>query len=161
MGRNSELKQLWELSGKDQGHRPLLQRLRIPFEISASTFISQLILFRRVIGDDRFNHAIQALHENDLVDASRNWNFNYVLHTMQASQEEFEFGILLCVLLCVSKTGSLRLACAETAVRLRIGGRSFEAVVKHIDRLWRSEAGEVFREELGRKVRHQMSNDSC
>lgn len=134
-GRYAALKQEWE----DLGLRgQSLFNPSIQHQTSSSEFLAELGFLHEMTGDQRFYDAIIAVAEYALIDLDGNWRRDPATNVLPPPElEHLRDCTFLSVLSQVSRGSSLRKACAETVVKKRIFGHSFEAVCKEVERLYR------------------------
>ena len=138
----SELKAEWEAKGL---RGPSLLRPDIRHPVSAPQFLAELGFLTRLTGDRRFEDAVDAVAELGLIDEDCNWHRDPVTKMPPPPLENLKDIIFFKTQSSIEKGKTLRLACAEAAVKLGMFGHSFEAACKEIERLWRGyiKAGET------------------
>jgi hypothetical protein len=106
---------------------------------SSSVFLKELGFLHALTGDQRFEDVIAAIAEYELIDLEGNWRRDPATALLPPPElENFRDIIFVRILSLTRKGSSLRMACAQVVVEMRISGHSFEAACKEIERLYRS-----------------------
>jgi coenzyme F420-reducing hydrogenase beta subunit len=129
----------WWDEGVKQGTRAG-SRARLPsHSTTGGALITELRFLMRLTADQRFQSALVALQEHQLINAAGNWNKNARLDARRERRNER--GLADQVQFLITKHSlSIRLACAcavtDTLDELDDAG-SFDAAVKLVERAWR------------------------
>lgn len=129
MGHYEQLRAEW------QG-RPATKR-ELPHVVTARLFRSELrILFDRTL-DDRFDEALAALEDCNLIDSDGTWRRG-PQNSYPDDQLWNTAPIHEAIAKAISDGRSLRIACAMYVVDHIHSGSSFDAAVKQVERAYRS-----------------------
>jgi hypothetical protein len=130
----ADLKAKWE---RDAPRGRSMLRPLIKHRVTGPDFKKQLALLAEITSDSRFDDALEALAECELVDSQGNWCRDLGDRACWSLEmEDIRDHIFLRLERAIKSGSSLKLACAEIAA-LGVRGHSFEAVCKELERLWR------------------------
>jgi hypothetical protein len=130
-----ELRTIWEES-PGRGKRAALEQ---PHKITAKDLIAELNRLARDTYDFRFDWAIEALEENELIDENSDWRRGLV----SRAQSEIDSDLMAAMAEAVQKGLSIRIAAAGVAARNAVPAASFDAAVKRLQRLWHEHGDEA------------------
>ena len=134
MAQRARLKAHWEAKGL-RGRSML--RPEIKHRVTGPEMVAQLKLLAEVTSDARFEEALEALTDCEVIDGHGNWRRDMLDVCRTFEMDDIRDHIFLAVESRVERGCPIKRACAEVVVAGSLRGHSFEAVCKEVERLWR------------------------
>lgn len=133
MADRAELEAEWERKGL-RGRSIFYKE--VEHSVTAPDFARELKLLADVTSDHRFDDALAAITELELVNARGQWRRDIAANSDFLAVVPRDY-IFLAIEKALQRNCSLRLACAEAVVVGSLRGHSFDAACKEVERLWR------------------------
>jgi hypothetical protein len=106
--------------------------------VTAGRLMDELVLLYNLTRDVRFHDARKALWQNELLTSRGAWRKNFDGERAALARKGHYDNVALIVWGRIKSGTSIRRACAESVAVTGIGGHSFEATCKEVERLYRS-----------------------
>jgi hypothetical protein len=140
----AKLEQLWKQNRKTEFGPamqelfsfPLAPELKRPKSLRGPDFIKELTRLAVVTKDTRFDDAVFALFEHDIVDDKFNFFPCESPHVAEV-QKQFEMLMFTFIYLITSRGASLRRVCAQLAAFVGWPAASFAAAMKDLELIYR------------------------